>query len=84
MSDHLQLQLRDLGDQISKIVSHHSSVRAVTEERPLGGALAGIGSHSPSSILDDTAEADSATVDEDIAEVEKMLQQWLVARGKET
>ena len=84
MSDHLQLQLRDLGDQISKIVSNHSSLRVPAEEAALGrmSEAGGLDDRAPGNIFDDKAEVNSAMVDNDIAEVEKMLQQWLVARGK--
>ncbi len=85
MSEHLQLQLRDLGDQISKIVSNHSRIRGVAEEDAVGRAPGtdGLGDQVPGELFDNRTEVSSAAVDSDIAEVEKMLQQWLGARGKD-
>ena len=84
MSEHLQLQLRDLGDQISKIVSHHSRLQAVAEETALGRAREANGLSGDAPV--NGAQADAASrveaVERDIAEVEKMLEQWLVAKGK--
>lgn len=85
MSDHLQLQLRDLGDQISKIVSNHSRIRGVAEEDAVGRVPGadGLGDQVSGKLFDDRAEIRPDTVDSDIAEVEKMLQQWLGARGRD-
>lgn len=85
MSEHLQLQLRDLGDQISRIVSNHSRIRGVAEEDAVGRApgVDGLGGQASGKLFDDRTETRSDTVDSDIADVEKMLQQWLGARGKD-
>ena len=86
MSEHLQLQLRDLGDQISKIESNHSRLQAVAEESVLGRLRGATGllreTVGERARRDELAESSTDTIDRDIAEVEKMLQQWLVAHGK--
>ena len=86
MSDHLQLQLRDLGDQISKIVSHHSLLQGAVEEGALGRTRQAdeLSGDASGNGAQDEAVSRGGAVERDIAEVEKMLQQWLVANGKDT